>query len=119
MLRQMSPHAPLDGITDGKVGPYLQNSDIGAFLRRYKPGFLIGCPANDYRHFLRRSILSHVDRLIGDREKARVAIDGIVFINILVRREPIHPALGAQWRRVYRLDYAIERMGKSGGRRSN
>ena len=96
----------LDGITDGEVGPYLRNADIGAFLRRFHPRYWIANDAVDYRPYLRRSILHTVyHRVLADPTRSELAVDGITFRVIDRRHAPLPPGF-AGWRVLFELGYA-------------
>ncbi len=94
----------LDGITDGKVEPYLHSADMAAFLRRYKPDYWLANDAVFYRPYLRRSILKEVVDQTGERQGQSTEIQGIRFTNIRNRTEPLVPGF-AGYRHLYRLSY--------------
>lgn len=71
----------LDGITDGKVKPYLQNGDITAFLKTYKPTYWLANEAISTRPFLAKSILKTAyDKAI--EKSSKITIDNILFTKI-------------------------------------
>ena len=76
----------LDGITDGKVAPYLQSGDMGAFLRRFRPSFWVANDAVDYRPYLEHSILrTVVESFRADSTRQQVTSQGITF-RLVARR---------------------------------
>jgi hypothetical protein len=95
----------LDGITDGKVAPYLESGDMGAFLRRYRPAYWVANNSVDYRPYLERSILSSVAesfRLDSTRRELRQ--DGITF-RVIERRSRPMPKGFAGWTMILGLSY--------------
>ena len=97
----------LDGATDGKVHPYLESADMGAFLRRYRPRFWIAAegtgPAT--RPYIARSILNTVlVRFKSDPSLRRTRIAGIEFRLVAERHTPM-PAVFGGWTRMFEIDY--------------
>lgn len=93
----------LDGITDGKIVPYLFNQDITAFLWKYKPRYWI---ANDAisRPFYSNTLLQEAVNKTGKIEGISVKINGITFKNIKKRKEPVIPEF-AGYSQIYELNY--------------
>lgn len=50
----------LDGVTDGRVAPYLERADVEGFLWRYRPRYWVANDAVWRRPFLRGSLLAQV-----------------------------------------------------------
>jgi hypothetical protein len=95
----------LDGITDGRVAPYLESADMGAFLKRYRPRYWIANEAVDYRPYLKRSILHQaVESFRNDSTLLQKNIAGIDFVLLERRRAPM-PRGFAGWEMVFRLGY--------------
>jgi len=94
----------LDGITDGKIAPYLNNENISSFLWKYKPKYWLANDAVFYRSFLSKSILKQVVEKSGKIEGDSVRIDGITFTNIRIRKEPMIKGFAA-FRQVYKINY--------------
>ncbi|GBD06292.1 hypothetical protein HRbin21_00080 [bacterium HR21] len=74
----------LDGVTDGRIAPYLASGDIVGFLRRYRPQYWVANEAVWRRPFLRRSLLAEV---LQQREPV-VCREGICFERLWQRAEP-------------------------------
>jgi hypothetical protein len=90
----------LDGVTDGRIAPYLASGDIVGFLRRYRPQYWVANEAVWRRPFLRRSLLAEV---LQQREPV-VCRAGICFERLWQRTEPSPRGFyGCQ--AVYRLRY--------------
>jgi len=94
----------LDGITDGKIIPYLDSGDITSFLWRYQPRYWLANKAVFVRPFLAHSILREVVEQTGEREGSSIEIEGITFVNLRVSREP-RIANFASYRQLYLLVY--------------
>lgn len=65
----------LDGVTDGKVAPYLATADVAGFLWRWRPRYWVANEAVWRRPFLRQSLLAEVLR----RDEPVVVLGGIRF----------------------------------------
>jgi hypothetical protein len=94
----------LDGITDGKIAPYLASGDISSFLWKYKPKYWLANDAVFYRPFLSNSILKQVMGKNGIPEGNSVQIDGMTFTNVRLRKEPIIEGFSA-YKQLYKIDY--------------
>ncbi len=95
----------LDGITDGKVAPYLESADMTAFIRRYRPDFWIANAAVNYRPYLRKSILYDVaDAFEADTTLRETTVGGITF-ELIRRRERPMPRGFAGWTMLFALRY--------------
>lgn len=93
----------MDGITDGKIAPYLQNQDISGFLWKYKPKYWI---VNNATHlpFFSNTILGEIVAKTGDKEGSEITIDGITFKNIKTRKDSINPEFWG-YTQIYELNY--------------
>lgn len=78
----------LDGITDGKIAPFLSKEDIAGFLWKYKPRYWIANKAVYLPVYY--STLGYVVNKTGSKEGSSIKIDGITFKNIKVRNEPLN-----------------------------
>ena len=96
----------LDGITDGKVAPYLQSARLDLFLKKYKPAFWIANDAVFYRPYLKKSIM-HEAFVRTSENGSKVTIGGITFEKIITRTSPI-PEGFAGWGAIYKLTYEAE-----------
>jgi hypothetical protein len=95
----------LDGITDGKVAPYLERHDMGAFLRRYRPTYWAVNDAVNYRPFLVKSILHGAARSAANLGVGKtVTVAGIHF-QVVARRPAPPPAGFAGWTLLLHLTY--------------
>ena len=90
-----------DGITDGKIAPYLASGDVSSFLLKYRPGYWLANNVQFGNSFFSRSILRQVVDQIGETEGASIQIDGITFTNI--RKNEV--LSGARYTQLYRLTY--------------
>jgi hypothetical protein len=97
----------LDGITDGKVAPFLATGDMRSFLLRYRPDYWVANDAVFYRPYLAGGLLRRVVEAIGDEEGASLASDGIVFTNIRVSRAGRIPGFAGH-RQLFALSYPPE-----------
>lgn len=93
----------LDGITDGKIAPYLSNRDINGFLHKYRPKYWIANQATSLP-FFSDSILGEVVEKTGNKEGSEITIDGIHFKNIQTRKEPINVEFWG-YTQIYELSY--------------
>lgn len=104
-LREDLDLLSLDGITDGRVGPYLESADMKAFIERYRPAYWIANEAVDYRPYLRRSILHQaVESFRSDTTLQRTRVAGIDFVLLQKRQRPM-PRGFAGWTMIFRLEY--------------
>jgi hypothetical protein len=94
----------LDGIIDGKVAPYLKNSDMVSFLLQYRPHYWLANDAVNYRPYLAKSILKEVVDAIGSKQGESITIEGIRFTNIYIVNEPATPGF-ASTKQIIRIDY--------------
>ncbi len=94
----------LDGITDGRVTPFLVTGDIAAFLRAERPEYWIANDAVNYRPFLKHGILSRATEVFADTSRTTALIDGVQF-TLLDRRTAPMPRGFAGWTRLFRLEY--------------
>lgn len=94
----------LDGITDGRVAPYLASGDMGAFLRAERPALWIANDAVRYRPYLARSILRYASDALGTRTGQSLEIDGVRFTLLAVNERPRIPDF-AGWTQLVRLEY--------------
>ncbi|HSK08172.1 MAG TPA: hypothetical protein VK911_01245, partial [Vicinamibacterales bacterium] len=96
----------LDGITDGKVYPYLAGGDLTPFLWKYRPDYWLANYAVAFRPYLSNSILGQVYRKIGEQPEGEVVeIDGITFQNVKHLTEP-DVAGFAGFRQLIKLTYS-------------
>ncbi|MCE5213841.1 MAG: hypothetical protein LLF83_03875 [Methanobacterium sp.] len=93
----------MDGITDGKVIPYLFNHNITGFLWKYKPNYLIVNKAV-YLPMYSNSIIRQVIDDIGNKEGESVKIDGIIFKNIKINNKPLNSEFWG-YTEIYELKY--------------
>jgi hypothetical protein len=103
-LREDLRVTSLDGITDGRVAPFLETGDMRSFLLRHRPDYWVANDAVFYRPYLAGGVLRQVVEAIGDREGASLASDGIVFTNIRVNRAARIPGF-AGYRQLFALSY--------------
>jgi hypothetical protein len=94
----------LDGVTDGKVAPYLESGDMTAFLKKYKPQYWLANDAVNYRPYLSTSILRPVMEKAGQQEGRSLQVEGITFTNVRTRKEPLVWGF-AGYKQLYRLTY--------------
>jgi hypothetical protein len=95
----------LDGITDGKVAPYLESGDMGAFLRRYRPAYWVANNSVDYRPYLERSLLHRVaESFSSDSTRRELTQEGITF-RVIERRSRPMPKGFAGWTMILGLSY--------------
>jgi hypothetical protein len=96
----------LDGITDGKVAPFLASGNMHGFLMRHRPDYWVANEAVFYRPYLANSVLRRVVDAIGDQEGASIQMDGIVFRNRTISHEEGIPGFAAH-RQIFELSYPI------------
>jgi len=94
----------LDGVTDGKVVPYLRDKDLSGFLMRYKPRYWLANDAVEYRPSLSSSILKKVVEESRGKTNSRIQMGKIVFTKVADRAEPLIAGFAA-FRELYKLDY--------------
>lgn len=95
----------LDGITDGKVAPYLASGDMVAFLKQYRPGYYLANDAVEYRPYLRKGLLFNlVAAFQADTTLRQFTSDGITF-SLLERRARPMPKGFAGWRALFTIQY--------------
>lgn len=94
----------MDGITDGKIAPYLSSGDISSFLWKYKPKYWLAHDSIFYRPFLFKSLLRRVFESTSEIEGSSIQIDRITFTNIRRNKEPIIGKF-AGYRNLYELTY--------------
>lgn len=94
----------LDGITDGKIAPYLSRGDISPFLWKYRPDYWLANDAVFYRPFLSKSVLRQVTDGTRGIEGRSVELDGIRFTCVRTRKEPVIDGF-AGYRSLYKLEY--------------
>ncbi len=95
----------LDGITDGKVAPYLASGNMQAFLNRYKPNYWVANKAVYYRKFLESSILRKVMDKTTGKLGASITFGNITFTNIKIRKKPSIKGF-SNYLDVYHLTYS-------------
>ncbi len=93
----------MDGITDGKIAPYLANKDISGFLWKYKPKYWIANKATSLP-FFSDSIFSEVIEKTGQKEGKEIIIDGIKFKNIKIRKDNANSKFWG-YTQIYELNY--------------
>ena len=90
----------LDGITDGKVAPYLKSGDMYSFLLKYKPDYWLANDAVNYRPYLKNSVFN---KFVGKRNNS------ISFGNITIEKikenEKSNPIGFASYRALFKLNY--------------
>jgi len=94
----------LDGITDGKVAPYLSNSRIDQFLKKYKPNYWLANDAVYYRPYLQKSILKNVLDSMTFLKKDTIRIADITFIKIYTNPEPERQSF-AHSKYLFKIEY--------------
>jgi hypothetical protein len=95
----------LDGITDGKVAPYQEDSELTEFLQEYRPRFWIADRNVHTRHFLRDTLLERVlDAHEQDSGRTAFVEDGIRFRLVATRDRPLARAFGG-WEALFELSY--------------
>lgn len=92
----------LDGIIDGKVSPYLNNSKMIEFLNKYKPNYWIANDAVNYREYLKKSELYDI---YNKKTKLNdtIQVNNISFI--LLKENKINLGKLANWQKFYKLVY--------------
>lgn len=93
----------LDGITDGKIVPFLEKKDIKGFLWKYKPRYMIVNKAV-YLPMYSDSVIKMAVDEIGNKEGSSIKIEGIIFKNIEVRKEPSNSEFWG-YTEIYQLIY--------------
>ncbi len=93
----------LDGITDGRVAPYLKSADIIGFLRRYRPRYWFANGVVDERPYLEKSILQRALHAAvgGNRDFEE---QGLRFKVLLERKRPLIKGF-AGCRYVFEIEY--------------
>ncbi|MCE5305647.1 hypothetical protein LLG34_08110, partial [bacterium] len=94
----------LDGITDGKVAPYLSNSQIDQFLKKYKPNYWLANDAVYYRPYLQKSILKNVLDSMTFLQKDTIRIADITFVKIYTNPEPERQSF-AHSKYLFKIEY--------------
>lgn len=95
----------LDGITDGKVAPYLASGDMVAFLKKYRPGYYLANDAVEYRPYLRKGLLNRVVAAFqADTTLRQFTSDGMTFSLVERRARPM-PKGFAGWRALFTIQY--------------
>lgn len=93
----------LDGIIDGKVAPYLENSELIQFMNKYKPDYWIANDAVNYRNYLSSSKLNIVyndDSIyLGESQ----IINNVKFTLVAVNQEDLGQL--ANWKKIYKIEY--------------
>jgi hypothetical protein len=98
----------LDGLTDGRVAPFLASGDMAAYLKKHRPAYWLANSAVDYRPYLRNSILHDVvERYDRDSSTKEVALEGITFRLVRRRTRPM-PRGFAGWTYLFELGYGAE-----------
>ncbi|HRT67162.1 MAG TPA: hypothetical protein P5216_00305 [Bacteroidota bacterium] len=87
-LRQDIDLLSLDGITDGKVAPYLSTSKMDEFLKKYRPNYWLANDAVYYRPYLQKSILKNVLDSLTYFNKDTIHISDITFIRLYTNPAP-------------------------------
>jgi hypothetical protein len=104
-LREDVDVLSLDGITDGKVAPYQDDSELTAFLEKYRPRFWIADRNVHTRPFLRETVLERVlDAHEQDPTRQTIVEDGIRFRLVATRDRPLARAFGG-WEALFELSY--------------
>ena len=104
----------LDGITDGRVVPFLKTGDMRAFLLLHRPDYWVANDAVFARPYLSKGILRRVVDAIGEQEHASIEIDGIRFTIIKVNREKSINGF-AGYRQLFSLSYSADTRGGADG----
>ena len=95
----------LDGITDGKVAPYQEDSELTEFLEKYEPRFWIADRNVHTRPYLRETVLERVlTAHESDPERTTFVEDGIRFRLLAARDRPLARAFGG-WEALFELSY--------------
>ena len=101
-LRQDIDVLSLDGIIDGKIGPYFD--DVVTFLRYYRPTYWVANNAVYYRPYLSRGILKQITD-IANKKNRQVTIENIRFTNVWVNPDyNLFPSF-ANASAIYKIDY--------------
>lgn len=94
----------LDGITDGKVAPYLKSGDMYSFLLKYKSDYWLANDAVNYRTYLTNSVLNKVfSEVVGKRNNS-ISFGNITFEKIIENQESNPPGF-ASYRALFKLNY--------------
>jgi hypothetical protein len=95
----------LDGLTDGRVAPFLESGDMAAYLKQHQPEYWLANSAVDYRPYLRQSILHDVvEQFDRDSTLQQVTSQGITF-RVVQRRQRPMPRGFAGWTWLFTLEY--------------
>jgi hypothetical protein len=95
----------VDGITDGKVAPYQEDSELTEFLEEYRPRFWIADRNAHTRPYLRETVLERVlDAHEADPGSRTFVEDGIRFRLLAARDRPLARAFGG-WEALFELSY--------------
>ncbi len=94
----------LDGVTDGKIAPYLKTADVTSFLWRWRPRYWVANEAVWRRPFLRQSLLAEVLQ----RTEPVVVVGGIRFERLGQWAAERLPRGFYGCTAVYRLHYGAE-----------
>jgi hypothetical protein len=98
----------LDGLTDGRVAPFLASGDMAALLKQHRPEYWLANSAVDYRPYLQNSILHDVvERCDRDSSLQEVTLEGITFRLVQRRTRPM-PRGFAGWTYLFELGYGAE-----------
>jgi hypothetical protein len=104
-LREDVDVLSLDGITDGKVADYQEDSELTAFLKRYEPRFWIADRNVQTREYLRGTVLERVlDAHEQQPNRTRFVDDGIEFRLVARRDRPLARGFGG-WQALFELSY--------------
>ncbi|MFN3194985.1 MAG: hypothetical protein ACE364_03445 [Chlorobiota bacterium] len=93
----------MDGIIDGKVAPYLENSELIQFINRYKPDYWIANDAVNYRNYLSNSKLNIVYNDNSIKVGESIIIDNVKFELVVVNQEDLGQL--ANWKKIYKIEY--------------
>jgi hypothetical protein len=93
----------LDGIIDGKVAPYLENSQLIQFMNKYKPDYWIANDAVNYRNYLSSSKLNIVYNDDSIYLGESLIFENVKFELVAVNQEDLGQL--ANWKKIYKIEY--------------
>lgn len=94
----------LDGITDGKVLPYMESGDMLAFLNNYRPDYWLANEAVFRREYLSGTVLHEVGEQNDANEGDVLEAEGIRFTVLKRNTSQTIPGFDS-YKRLYRLEY--------------
>ena len=94
----------LDGITDGKIEPYLKNVKIYEFLLKYRPRYWLANDSVKYRPYLANSVFRRAIEVF-DKGASKEYKLGKITLTAIKKREIPDIAGFAGWKYLVKIDY--------------